>query len=136
MLIILYTSLFSYMLFFSTCIAPLENSTLNRENSSKLLRKIFPRNFIFGGIVSFLIIVLSLYQKSLFSLLMSSLIFIFFIVNLYYLVPKINLEADTTIKSKGYSKKFKILHLFSVVLYLTQMIFSLIFIVFYLIFNN
>ena len=136
MLIILYSCLLSYMLFFSTCIAPLVNSTLNRENSSKLLRKIFPRNFIFGGIVSFFIIVLSLYQKSLFSLLMSSLIFIFFVVNLYYLVPKINLEADTTIKSKSYSKKFKILHLFSVVLYLIQMILSLIFIVFYLIFNN
>ena len=48
-----------------------------------------------------------------------------FIINLFVLIPKINLEADRHLKEQNYTKKFKILHMCSVFLYLTQMILSL-----------
>ena len=41
-------------------------------------------------------------------------------------MPRINKEADTIKKKKSYSRKFKILHLVSVILYGLQIIISLI----------
>ena len=125
MLLIFYSSLFSYMLFFSVCIAPIINLTLDKKNSSKLLRKIFPRNFIYGLTIALLVIVSSIYLENKLSLTVSSIILLLYIINLYVLIPKINIEADKSIKSKGYSKRFKALHLFSVLIYLIQMILSL-----------
>ena len=89
MIILLYSALFSYMLFFSACIAPLITTTLDKKNSSKLLRKIFPRNFYYGLFISLFLLTVSFYFQN---------------------IP---------------SKKFKILHMYSVLLYLTQMILSL-----------
>ena len=66
MLLIFYSSLLSYMLFFSLCIAPIINLTLDKKNSSKLLRKIFPRNFIYGLILSLLVIICSFYYSNKF----------------------------------------------------------------------
>ena len=124
MLLTLYSSLLSYMLFFSLCIAPIINLTLDKKNSSKLLRKIFPRNFLYGLILSSLVIVCSIYLENKLSLTVSIILFLLYVINLYVLIPKINLEADKSIKNKGYSKKFKTLHLFSVLIYLIQMILS------------
>ena len=125
MIILLYSSLFSYMLFFSLCIAPLVTSILDKKNSSKLLRKIFPRNFFYGLIISLLLVLVSVYFKNIPSVIVSTIIFIFFIINLFVLIPKINLEADRNFNEENYSKKFKMLHLCSVLLYLMQMILSL-----------
>ena len=124
MLVILYTSLFIYMVYFSICVAPVINKTLDRKNSSKLLRKIFPKNFIFGALLSFTTICVSVYYKSYFSLTSSIIVFSLFIINLYILVPKINMEADKTAKLKNYSRKFKIYHFISVFIYLIQIIIS------------
>ena len=124
MLLIFYSSLLSYMLFFSVCIAPIINLTLDKKNSSKLLRKIFPRNFIYGLMLSLLVIICSIYLEHKLSLTVSCIIFFLYIINLYVLIPKINLEADKSIKNKGYSKKFKVLHLFSVLIYIIQMLLS------------
>ena len=125
MIILLYSSLFSYMLFFSLCIAPVITSILDKKNSSKLLRKIFARNSIYGLIVSFLLIISSIYLDNKESLIVSCIILLFFIINLFVLIPKINLEADKIIMKKEYSNKFKVLHLFSVLLYLMQMLLCL-----------
>ena len=126
MLLILYSSLLSYMLFFSICIAPIINLTLDKKNSSKLLRKIFPRNFIYGLTLSLLVIFSSIYLENKLSLIVSSIILLLYIINLFVLIPKINIEADKSIKNEGYSKKFKIFHLLSVLIYLIQMILSLV----------
>ena len=125
MLVILYTSLFIYMVFFSICVAPVINKTLDRKNSSKLLRKIFPQNFIFGALLSLITIFVSVYYKAYFSLIISIIVFSLFIINLYVLVPKINAEADKTFKLKNYSRKFKIYHFISVFIYLIQILISL-----------
>ena len=125
MIIILYSALFSYMLFFSLCIAPLITTTLDKNNSSKLLRKIFPRNFYYGLFISLSLFIVSIYLKNMASIAISCIILFFFVINLLVLIPKINLEADRNFKEKNYTKKFKILHMYSVLLYLTQMILSL-----------
>ena len=125
MIILLYSALFSYMLFFSLCIAPLITTILDKKNSSKLLRKIFPRNFYFGLFISLFLFIVSIYLKNMTSTIISCIILLFFVINLFVLIPKINLEADRNFKEKNYTKKFKILHMYSVLLYLTQMILSL-----------
>ena len=125
MIILLYSALFSYMLFFSLCIAPLITTILDKKNSSKLLRKIFPRNFYFGLFISLFLFIVSIYLKNMTSTIISCIILLFFIINLFVLIPKINLEADRSFKEKNYTKKFKILHMYSVLLFLTQMILSL-----------
>ena len=125
MIILLYSALFSYMLFFSVCIAPLITTILDKKNSSKLLRKIFPRNFYYGLFISLFLFIVSFYFKNMTSIIISFIILLFFIINLFVLIPKINLEADKNFKEKNYSKKFKALHMYSVLLYLIQMILSL-----------
>ena len=125
MLIILYSALFSYLLFLTLCIAPLINSELDRKNSSKLLRKVFPRNFIFGGTLSFILLSYSILQKNSLSIVFAFIILIFYLINLYFILPKINKEADSNNSQKNYSRKFKKLHLYSVLLYILQIILSL-----------
>ena len=124
MIVLLYSSLFSYMMFFSVCIAPVIASILDKKNSSKLLRKIFPRNFIYGLIISLLLIISSFFLENKTSFIISIIIFLFFIINLFILITKINLEADKSINKKSYSSKFKALHLCSVLLFLIQTLLS------------
>ena len=118
--------LFSYMIFFTICIAPVINTVLERKTSSILLRKIFPRNFIYGLVLSFLLVIFSFLEKELWSLSFSSIIFTLYLVNLYFIMPKINKEADKFQEKGKYTRKFKLLHLYSVLFYLLQIILSLI----------
>ena len=124
MLVIIYSALLSYMTFFTICIAPVINTNLDRKNSSKLLRKVFPRNFLYGLILSFLVLLISFVDKNIISIYFSFVLLLSFTVNLYILIPIINKEADKFKKTKNYSKKFKNLHLVSVLLYLLNMIIS------------
>ena len=126
MLIILYSMLFSYMIFFSICIAPVINTVLERKTSSILLRKIFPRNFIYGLVFSFALVIFSFLEKILWSLSFSSIIFTLYLVNLYFIMPKINKESDKFQEKSKYTRKFKLLHLYSVLFYVLQIILSLI----------
>ncbi len=113
------------MFFFTTCIAPVINSTLNKENASKLLRKIFPKNFYFGLIISLIAALFSLLEKNITSLFLSLFLIAFFLINLYYVIPNINNIADEDKKKNIYSNRFKRLHLFSIILYLIKMIISI-----------
>ena len=121
--------LFSYMIFFTICIAPVINTVLERKTSSILLRKIFPRNFIYGLVLSFLLVIFSFLEKELWSLSFSSIIFTLYLANLYFIMPKINEEADKFKEEGKYTKRFKLLHLYSVLFYVLQIILSVIAIV-------
>ena len=114
------------MMFFTICIAPVINTVLERKTSSILLRKIFPRNFIYGLVFSFALVIFSFLEKSLWSLSFSSIIFTLYLVNLYFIMPKINKEADKFQEKGKYTSKFKLLHLYSVLFYVLQIILSLI----------
>ena len=118
--------LIGYMVFFTFCIAPIINSTLDRENASKLLRKVFPKNFLFGLVLSMLAILASFILKQDKSLIIAFFLTCLFLVNLYYIMPKINAISDKDKKKKQYSSSFKKFHLFSVILYLLKMLASII----------
>ena len=126
MLLIIYSILTGYMVFFTICIAPIINNTLDRENSSKLLRKVFPKNFLFGLVLSILAILVSFLLEQNNSLITAIFLTFLFLLNLYYIMPKINAISDKDKKRKQYSKSFKKFHLFSVVLYLLKMLASII----------
>ena len=126
MLLIIYSILIGYMVFFTICIAPIINNTLDRENSSKLLRKVFPKNFLFGLVLSILAILVSFLLEQNNSLITAIFLTFLFLLNLYYIMPKINAISDKDKKRKQYSKSFKKFHLFSVVLYLLKMLASII----------
>ncbi len=126
MLLIIYSILIGYMLFFTLCIAPLINNTLDRKNASKLLRKVFPKNFLFGLVLSILAILVSFLLEQYNSLIIAIFLTFLFLLNLYYIMPKINAISDKDKKRKEYSKSFKKFHLFSVVLYLLKMLASII----------
>ena len=125
MLLIIYSILIGYMVFFTLCIAPIINNTLDRENASKLLRKVFPKNFLFGLVLSILAIIVSFLLEQNNSLIIAIFLTFLFLLNLYYIMPKINAISDKD-KGKRYSKSFKQFHLFSVVLYLLKMLASII----------
>ena len=105
------------MVFFTLCIAPIINNTLDRENASKLLRKVFPKNFLFGLVLSILAILVSFLLEQNKSLIIAIFLTCLFLVNLYYVMPQINAISDKDKKRKQYSKSFKKIHLFSVILF-------------------
>ena len=127
MLTIIFTSLFSYMFFFSLVIAPTINTNVEPKQRSILLRKIFKKNFFFGLVISTLGVFLSLYQKNTIACSFFLLIGLLFVLNLFVLLPKISSSGEKIKKDLvQYSSRFKKLHLYSVLLYLIQMISSLV----------
>ena len=125
MLLVLYSSLLSYMLFFTICVAPASNKKLDETNRSKFLRNIFPKNFIFGLTIASLAFILSFVYHSHWSIIISFFISLGFIVNLLIIMPKLNYISDSNnLTSENKKKQFKYWHFSSVFIYLIQIIFS------------
>ncbi len=125
MLLILYSSLLSYMLFFTICVAPVSNKILDKNNKSIFLRNIFPRNFIFGLILASLAFIFSFILKDHWSIIISFIISLGFILNLFIIMPKINFISDNKNLNKEKKKKqFRNWHYSSVFIYLIQIIIS------------
>ena len=127
MLLILYTSLLSYMLFFTICVAPVSNKILDENNKSKFLRNIFPRNFIFGLIIASLAFIFSFILKDHWSIVISFIIALGFIINLLIIMPKINFISDSdSLEKEKKKKQFRNWHFSSVFIYLIQIIISIV----------
>ena len=127
MLLVLYSSLLSYMLFFTICVAPVSNKILNESNKSIFLRNIFPRNFIFGLILASLAFIFSFILKDHWSIIISFIISLGFILNLFIIMPKINFISDNeNINKEKKKKQFRNWHYSSVFIYLIQIIISII----------
>ena len=127
MLLILYSSLLSYMLFFTICVAPISNKILDENNKSKFLRNIFPRNFIFGLIIASLAFIFSFILKDHWSIIISFIISLGFIINLLIIMPKINFISDSdSLEKEKKKKQFKSWHFSSVFIYLIQIIISIV----------
>ena len=110
------------MLFFSFVIAPVVFTTLNEENARRFIRRIFPFyynvNLGISLIVLFLFIFLGNFQFDFYSILA---IAILFGISNYLLMPLIN-----KFKDENKNKKFKFLHLLSVIFNFIQMLLLLI----------
>ena len=106
------------MLFFSFVIAPVVFTTLNEENARRFIRRIFPFyynvNLGISLIVLFLFIFLGNFQFDFYSILA---IAILFGISNYLLMPLIN-----KFKDENNNKKFKYLHLLSVIFNFIQML--------------
>jgi magnesium-transporting ATPase (P-type) len=127
MLLVLYSSLLSYMLFFTICVAPVSNKILDENNKSKFLRNIFPRNFIFGLIIASLAFIFSFILKNHWSIVISFIISLGFIINLLIIMPKINFISDSdSLEKEKKKKQFRNWHFSSVFIYLIQIIISIV----------
>ena len=110
------------MLFFSFIVAPITFTVLNEESSRKFIRKIFPYYYNVNLVISFLVLIFFVIQKT-FSLnfyLMLTVAILFALSN-YILMPLINKYKD-----ENQDKKFKYSHFISVVINFIQMIFLVI----------
>ena len=126
MLLVLYSSLLSYMLFFTICVAPVSNKRLDETNRTIFLRNIFPRNFTFGLIISSFAFILSFIYHNHWSIVISFFISLGFIINLFIIMPKLNYISDSNnLTRENKKKQFRYWHFSSVFIYLIQIILSI-----------
>ena len=110
------------MLFFSFVVAPVTFTVLDEENSRKFIRKIFPYYYTANLLISFLVLIFFVIQKTFslnFYLILT--VAILFALSNFILMPLINKYKD-----ENQDKKFKYSHFISVVINFIQMIFLVI----------
>ena len=111
------------MTFFMAVVSPSIFATLSTNASSKLLRRIFPRMFLFGFIIAILSIVLCYISVNILNSVLLIVVAISFIINRNYLTPKINDFRDKELEGdKKASSSFKNMHLLSVLLFVLNFI--------------
>ena len=120
-------TLFGSMISFMILISPIVFTVLSANDAKNFLRKFFPRLFIFGMILSSLLLVFTLRELDLFNQKLSAIIFLGFFINLFFITPKVNKYRDLEMnKVKNAKKIFSILHSVSVCIFVTQLILSLV----------
>ena len=119
----LVTILIGSMIFFMAVVSPSVFATLSTNASSKFLRIIFPRMFLFGFIITFLSLILSYISGNILNSILLIVVAVSFIINRNYLTPKINNFRDKELEGdKKASSSFKYMHLLSVLLFLLTFI--------------
>ena len=119
----LLTTLIGSMIFFMAVVSPSIFATLSTNASSKLLRTIFPRMFLFGFIIAILSLVLCYVTSNILNSILLIIVAMSFIINRNYLTPKINDFRDKELEGdKKASSSFKYMHLLSVLLFVLNFI--------------
>ena len=122
-LIFLVTILIGSMIFFMAVVSPSVFATLSTNSSSKFLRTIFPRMFLFGFIIAILSLILSYFSGNILNSILLVIVAVSFIINRNYLTPKINNFRDKELEGdEKASSNFKYMHLLSVLLFLLNFI--------------
>ena len=104
--------------------SPTVFKTLDEEHSRKFLRFIFPRLFNFCFLISTLMFLFFALADFSFGMVVAIAISISFLINTYFLTPRINKMRDLMLTGHvGSEKQFKKLHFASVLLYLSSMVF-------------
>ncbi len=104
------------LIFFSALIAPNVFKSLDEKNARLFIRSIFPKLYLYSGVLSLSISLALIFINSFLS-------FIFFMITLGYfysrqfLMVKINNASD-----QKNEKEFKKLHRFSVLIFITQIL--------------
>ena len=125
-LTLVYSLIIGFMIFFMSVVTPTVFKTLDEKNSRNFLRFIFPRMFLYGFILSFVALLLSIYIRDQFLIIISVSVSILFLINTYIITPKINFHRDQFNNGiKESEKVFKRYHLISVVIFLIQLISSI-----------
>ncbi len=111
------------MIFFMAVVSPSVFATLSTNASSKFLRTIFPRMFLFGFIITILSLVLCYISSNILNSILLIIVAMSFIINRNYLTPKINDFRDKELEGdKKASSSFKYMHLLSVLLFILNFI--------------
>ena len=111
------------MIFFMAVVSPSVFATLSTNASSKLLRTIFPRMFLFGFIITILSLVLCYISSNILNSILLIIVAMSFIINRNYLTPKINDFRDKELEGdKQASSSFKYMHLLSVLLFVLNFV--------------
>ena len=111
------------MSFLMAVVSPSIFATLSTNASSKLLRTIFPRMFLFGFIIAILSLVLCYISSNILNSILLIIVAMSFIINRNYLTPKINDFRDKELEGdKKASSSFKYMHLLSVLLFVLNFI--------------
>ena len=119
----LVTILIGSMIFFMAVVSPSVFATLSTNASSKFLRTIFPRMFLFGFIIALLSLILSYISGNNLNSLLLVIVAVSFIINRNYLTPKINNFRDKVLEGDDKaSSNFKYMHLLSVLLFILSFI--------------
>ncbi len=119
----LLTILIGSMIFFMAVVSPSVFAALSTNASSKFLRTIFPRMFLFGFIIAVLSLILSYISNNILISILLIVVAISFIINRNYLTPKINDFRDRELEGdKKASSSFKYMHLVSVLLFVLNFI--------------
>ncbi len=117
------TILIGSMIFFMAVVSPSVFATLSTNASSKFLRTIFPRMFLFGFIIALLSLILSYISGNNLNSILLVIVAVSFIINRNYLTPKINNLRDKELEGdKKASSNFKYMHLLSVLLFILNFI--------------
>ena len=125
--------LLGVMISFIVVTSPTVFKTLDEEHSKNFLRFIFPRLFNFCFLISTLMFLFFALAEFSFGMVVGIAISISFLINTYFLTPRINKMRDLMLTGHVESdKQFKKLHFASVLLYLLSMVLIVsIFIVYY-----
>ena len=119
----LVTILMGSMIFFMAVVSPSVFATLSTNASSKFLRTIFPRMFLFGFIIAFLSLILSYISGNNLNSILLVIVAVSFVINRNYLTPKINNFRDKELEGdEKASSNFKYMHLLSVLLFILNFI--------------
>ena len=111
------------MIFFMAVVSPSVFATLSTNASSKFLRTIFPRMFLFGFIIAILSLILSYFSGNILNSILLVIVAVSFIINRNYLTPKINNFRDKELEGdEKASSNFKYMHLLSVLLFILNFI--------------
>ncbi|MFL2900824.1 MAG: DUF4149 domain-containing protein [Candidatus Pelagibacterales bacterium] len=124
--IFLHSLVVGFMIFFMAVVSPTIFKVLDETNSGTFLRQLFPRMFLYGLIAMLLAFLTTLNSQLNIYWIISAISSILFAINLYIITPKINYHRDEAKLGNSLSeKKFKQFHLFSVALFILQLLGSL-----------
>ncbi len=119
----LVTTLIGSMIFFMAVVSPSIFATLSTNASSKFLRTIFPKMFLFGFILALFSLILSYISGNNLNSILLVIVAVSFIINRNYLTPKINNFRDKELEGDDKaSSNFKYMHLLSVLLFILNFI--------------
>ena len=107
------------MIFFSAVVSPSVFASLNSKGSSRFLRTIFPRMFLFGFVICLLAFILTILSNDLFNSIVLIIIGLSFLLNRNYLTPLINNYRDQELEGNSKAaKNFKMMHFLSVLIFI------------------
>ena len=109
------------LIFFSLVVAPNVFISLDQKSARKFIRSLFPKLYLYAFLVSITIALFIIFHGIIYSLIFI-LISSGFLFSKIFLVKWINDVSDIKQKNSKQIKKFKILHSFSVFIFIAQIV--------------